>query len=104
MKALLLIDIQNDFLPGGPLAVPEGDLVIPLVNKLQAEFELVIATQDWHPAGHKSFASSHNGMLPFQVISWMGREQVLWPDHCIQGEPGSAFSPELEMNRVAAVF
>jgi len=104
MKALLLIDIQNDFLPGGALAVPEGNRIIPLVNQLQSQFELVIATQDWHPAGHKSFASSHAGMRPFQVIHLMGHEQVLWPDHCIQGQPGAAFPAELEMNQVAAVF
>ncbi len=104
MKALLLIDIQNDFLPGGALAVPEGDQIIPLLNQLQQQFELVIATQDWHPANHKSFASSHNNKSAFDVIQWMGHEQVLWPDHCIQGEPGAAFAPWLEMNRVAAVF
>jgi nicotinamidase/pyrazinamidase len=104
MKALLLIDIQNDFLPGGALAVPEGDRIIPLVNKLQPLFELVIATQDWHPAGHKSFASSHDGKHPFEAISWMGNEQVLWPDHCIQGQPGAGFSADVNMNKVAAVF
>ena len=104
MKALLLIDIQNDFLPGGALAVPEGDQVIPVVNALQPYFDLVVATQDWHPADHKSFASNHPGKKPFETIALQGREQVLWPDHCVQGSTGAALAPALELNRVEAIF
>ena len=104
MKALLLIDIQNDFLPGGALAVPEGDQVIPVVNALQPHFDLVVATQDWHPADHKSFASNHPGKKPFEAIDLQGREQVLWPDHCVQGSAGAALAPALELNRVEAIF
>lgn len=104
MKALLLIDIQNDFLPGGALAVPEGDQIIPLVNKLQPQFDLVVATQDWHPQNHKSFASSHSGKNTFEVIDLHGMEQVLWPDHCIQGTEGTEFSGALYTDRVEAIF
>src|SRR5215210_6850631 len=104
MKALLLIDIQNDFLPGGALAVPEGDQIIPIVNQLQPHFDLVVATQDWHPAEHKSFAANHPGKNPFEVIDLQGLEQVLWPSHCVQGSPGAAFAPALELNRVEAIF
>jgi len=104
MNALLLIDIQNDFIPGGNLAVPDGDLIIPIVNLVLPYFRLVAATQDWHPAGHASFASSHPGRKPFDRISLDGLEQVLWPDHCVQGTPGADFSPLLNMNPVEAVF
>lgn len=104
MKALILIDIQNDFLPGGRLAVPEGDQIIPLTNQLQQAFELVIATQDWHPANHKSFASQHEGKQAFEQIELQGLEQVLWPDHCIQGSSGADFSKELNMQKVEAIF
>lgn len=104
MKALLLIDIQHDFLAGGALAVPEGNQILPIVNQLQEQFELVVATQDWHPAGHKSFASSHKMKKPFEQIELHGLEQVLWPDHCIQGTEGADFSGELNMNKVEAVF
>jgi nicotinamidase/pyrazinamidase len=104
MKALLLIDIQNDFIPGGALAVPNGDKVLDTVNKLQNHFDLVIATQDWHPANHKSFASQHEGKQVFEVIELDGLKQVLWPDHCVQGTKGAEFSLKLEMNRVEAIF
>ncbi|WP_187264270.1 bifunctional nicotinamidase/pyrazinamidase [Pontibacter beigongshangensis] len=104
MKALLLIDIQNDFLPGGALAVPEGDQVIPIANRLQPHFDLVVATQDWHPANHKSFASQHEGKSTFEVVELQGLEQVLWPDHCIQGTAGAAFSEALNMQQVEAIF
>jgi nicotinamidase/pyrazinamidase len=104
MKALLLIDIQNDFIPGGALAVPGGDEIIDVVNKLQPFFDLVIATQDWHPSNHKSFASQHEGKAVFDVIELDGFQQVLWPDHCVQGTTGAAFSPKLDMNRVEAIF
>jgi nicotinamidase/pyrazinamidase len=104
MKALLLIDIQNDFIPGGALAVPGGDEIIDTVNKLQDHFNLVVATQDWHPSNHKSFASQHEGKGVFEKIELNGLEQVLWPDHCVQGTEGAAFSPKLNMNRVEAIF
>jgi nicotinamidase/pyrazinamidase len=104
MKALLLIDIQNDFLPGGRLAVPEGDAIIPLVNELQPLFELVVATQDWHPTGHESFASSHAGRNQFEQIDLHGLPQVLWPDHCTQAGPGAELAPALRTERIEAIF
>lgn len=104
MKALVLIDIQYDFMPGGALAVPDGNKIIPLANSLQQHFDLVVATQDWHPANHKSFASMHEGRKQFEQIELQGLDQVLWPDHCVQGTAGSAFSPELNMNKVEAIF
>jgi|SRR5215471_10593241 len=104
MKALLLIDIQNDFLPGGALEVPEGDKIIPVVNELQNYFELVVATQDWHPPDHKSFASNHAGKKPFDVIDLNGLQQTLWPNHCVQGTAGADFSAELNTNKVEAIF
>jgi nicotinamidase/pyrazinamidase len=104
MKALLLIDIQIDFLPGGALAVPEGDQVIPVVNQLQPHFDLVVATQDWHPPHHKSFASQHAGQPVFSTVNLNGLEQVLWPDHCMQGTPGAEFSPLLQPYKIEAIF
>ena len=104
MKVLLLIDIQNDFLPGGALAVPQGDQIIPLVNRLQQSFDLVVTTQDWHPQGHKSFASSHKDKQPFDQIQLHDLEQVLWPDHCLQGTTGAEFAKDLDKNKVEAVF
>jgi nicotinamidase/pyrazinamidase len=104
MKALLIIDVQHDFLPGGALAVPEGDQIIAIINRLQPHFDLVVATQDWHPANHKSFAANHPNKKPFEVTELEGLEQMLWPNHCVQGTAGAALSPDLEMNRVAAIF
>jgi len=104
MKALLVIDVQNDFLPGGHLAVPDGDVVIPVINSLQQQFDLVVATQDWHPKNHLSFASNHPEKNPFEVIDLFGLEQVLWPDHCEQDSRGAAFSPALSTHRFAAIF
>ncbi|HEX8328060.1 MAG TPA: bifunctional nicotinamidase/pyrazinamidase [Hymenobacter sp.] len=104
MKALLLIDIQNDFLPGGRLAVPEGDAILPIVNALQPRFELVVATQDWHPAGHQSFASSHAGRQPFEQIDLHGLPQVLWPDHCTQTSSGADLAPALDAARIEVIF
>ncbi|WP_299823800.1 bifunctional nicotinamidase/pyrazinamidase [uncultured Pontibacter sp.] len=104
MKALLLIDIQNDFIPGGALAVPQGDRIIPIANQLQEKFDLVTATQDWHPANHKSFASNHTNKKPFDLTLLHGLEQVLWPDHCVQGTEGAAFCPDLNMQKVEAIF
>ena len=104
MKALLLIDIQNDFLPGGRLAVPAGDAIIQLVNELQPRFDLVAATQDWHPAGHESFASSHAGRSQFEQIDLHGLPQVLWPDHCTQASDGAALASALHTERIEAIF
>jgi len=104
MKALLLIDIQNDFLPGGTLAVPEGDQIIPLVNQLQEKFNLVVATQDWHPQNHKSFASNHPGKKVFSIIELQGLEQVLWPAHCVQATAGAQLVKTLDTRRVEALF
>ena len=104
MHSLILVDIQNDFVPGGRLAVPEGDAIIPLANSLQKAFGLVVATQDWHPQSHKSFASNHPGKKPFDLIDLHGLEQVLWPDHCVQGSDGAAFHSALDIKRVEAIF
>lgn len=104
MKALIIVDVQNDFLPGGALAVDKGDQVVPTINKLQEKFELVVATQDWHPAEHKSFASQHEGRRVFEEISLNGSPQVLWPDHCVQDSKGAAFSSELDQKRIEAIF
>ena len=104
MKALILVDIQNDFLPGGKLAVPEGDKIISVVNELQQRFDLVIATQDWHPPDHKSFASMHPGAKPFDIINLNGLQQTLWPDHCVQGSSGADFPVTLNMNRTETIF
>lgn len=95
-----MVDLQNDFLPGGALAVSEGDRLIPLANQLQACFDHVIATQDWHPRGHLGFASSHPGRQPGEVIQLEGVSQILWPDHCVQGTLGAAFHPDLDLSRV----
>lgn len=104
MKALLLIDIQNDFIPGGSLAVPEGNLVVPVANRIQPFFDLVVATQDWHPPDHKSFASNHAAKAVFEKIDLNGLEQVLWPDHCVQGTTGANLSEALNLNKVEAIF
>jgi len=104
MKVLVLVDIQNDFLPGAALAIPKGDEIIPVVNKLQQYFDLVVATQDWHPSNHKSFASNHPGKKPFDTIDLNGLSQTLWPDHCVQGTTGAGFPSGLNMNRVEAIF
>jgi nicotinamidase/pyrazinamidase len=92
MKALLLIDIQNDFLPGGALAVPAGDAVVPVANEKMPQYELVVATQDWHPADHQSFASQHAGKHVYDQIQLAGLPQTLWPDHCVQGTAGAEFA------------
>jgi nicotinamidase/pyrazinamidase len=104
MRALVLTDIQNDFLPGGALAVPDGDAVIPVANKLQDLFSLVVATQDWHPADHGSFAASHPGKKNFEQIELSGLPQTLWPVHCVQNTPGADFAPQLRRERIARVF
>lgn len=104
MNALLIIDIQNDFLPGGSLAVPEGDTIIPVVNELQKHFDLVIATQDWHPANHGSFASNHNNKKPGDVVDLYGTEQVLWPDHCVQYTKGAELAESLNKERFSRII
>ena len=104
MKALLIIDVQNDFLPGGALAVPAGDEIVEVINEMQGHFDLVVATQDWHPSNHGSFASAHEGKKPFEVGTLGGMDQVLWPDHSVQGSPGAAFSESLAQNAIEAVF
>ena len=103
-NVLILVDIQNDFIPGGALPVPRGNEIIKLVNELQTSFDLVVATQDWHPANHKSFATQHPGKKQFETISLHGLDQVLWPDHCVQGTNGAEFHSDLYMNKVEAVF
>ena len=104
MKALILVDIQNDFLPGGALAVPNGDAVIPLANRLQPMFPLVVATQDWHPANHGSFAANHPGKKVFEQIDLNGLPQTLWPAHCVQGTAGAELAPTLNRVHIAKIF
>jgi nicotinamidase/pyrazinamidase len=104
MRALIIVDIQNDFTSGGRLEVPGGETVIPVINGLVDHFDLVVATQDWHPPDHKSFASNHPGKKAFDHITLDGLDQVLWPDHCVQGSRGAAFHPELRMHAVEAIF
>jgi nicotinamidase/pyrazinamidase len=104
MTALIIIDVQNDFLPGGALAVPDGDAVVPVINRIVDRFELVVATQDWHPPGHGSFAASHPGKRPGDVIDLHGLSQVLWPTHCVRGTPGAALAPALCGDRIEAIF
>jgi len=104
MKVLLAIDVQNDFCPGGSLAVPEGDQIIPVVNRLSEQFGHMILTQDWHPAGHSSFASSHDGKKPYETIEMPYGEQVLWPDHCVQNSEGGEFHPDLDTERAEVII
>lgn len=104
MRTLILTDIQNDFLPGGSLAVPHGEEVIPVANHLSFCFPLVVATQDWHPANHGSFAINHPGKKPGDMIELGGLPQVLWPPHCIQGSRGADFAPALHKEKIRRVF
>lgn len=104
MRALIVVDVQLDFLPGGALAVPAGDEVIPVINRLQGLFPLVVATQDWHPANHSSFASAHPGKNVFDKIMIHDTEQILWPDHCVQGSRGAEISEEVSVNAIEAIF
>jgi nicotinamidase/pyrazinamidase len=101
---LLIIDVQNDFCPGGALAVADGDAVVPVVNRLIERFDHVVLTQDWHPSGHSSFATAHPGSAPFETIGMAYGQQTLWPDHCIQGTPGAAFHPKLATERAELVI
>ena len=104
MKALILVDLQNDFMPGGALAVPHGDEVVAVANRLVGRFDHVIATQDWHPADHLSFSSQHAGRSPGDVIDLEGLEQVLWPDHCIQDTRGAELHAALDVSSVNSIF
>lgn len=104
MKAIIVVDIQNDFLPGGALAVQEGDQIIPIVNKLMKKFDLVVATQDWHPQDHGSFASNHKHMNPGDHIMLYGLDQILWPDHCVQQSSGADFSNDLDVSTINNIF
>jgi nicotinamidase/pyrazinamidase len=105
-SALILVDVQPDFMPGGALPVADGDLIIQPLRQLmeQDPFALYVATQDWHPPGHVSFASSHPGRRPFDVIRVHGHEQTLWPDHCVQGTPGARLHPDLAWEQVSAII
>lgn len=102
--ALIIVDVQNDFVPGGALAVREGDQVVPLINELQRKFSHVIATQDFHPANHGSFAANHPGKIPGEFIELAGLSQILWPVHCVQGSSGADFHPDLNQGQWEAVF
>jgi len=104
MKSLIIVDVQNDFCPGGALPVPEGDRVVEVINRIQPGFDLVVATQDWHPAGHGSFAASHPGRSPGEQIELAGLPQILWPVHCVQGTWGAELHAGLDRSRIARVF
>ncbi|MFW5848140.1 MAG: bifunctional nicotinamidase/pyrazinamidase [Spirochaetota bacterium] len=99
-KALIVVDVQNDFCPGGALAVAEGDQVVPVINRIAPQFDVVVATQDWHPKNHVSFASSHQGHEVGETIEVDGIEQAMWPDHCVQGTKGADFHPDLDLRPV----
>ena len=104
MNALIIVDLQNDFMPGGALPVPHGDEVIPLADQLQQQFELVLATKDWHPPNHGSFATNHPGKKPGDRIILDGIEQILWPVHCVQNTHGAEFASSFDTSRIAHVF
>jgi nicotinamidase/pyrazinamidase len=104
MKTLILIDVQNDFMPGGPLEVPYGNLIVPVINRIQDNYDLVLATQDWHPVDHKSFASNHFGTKPFERMVIHDYLQTLWPDHCIQGTTGAEIEKNIKSDKIAAIF
>ena len=103
-NALLLVDVQNDFMPGGPLGVPEGDAILPVINDSIGEYDLIAATQDWHPPSHGSFAQNHPDYKPFDKIELNGLEQTLWPVHCVWNTRGAAFADDLDCPRIAAIF
>lgn len=103
-KALVIVDVQNDFLPGGALAVPKGDEVVPVINKLQPDYDLVVATKDLHPPRHCSFASTHSGHRVGDRVDLERGSQLLWPDHCVKGTKGAEFAPGLQSAKVAKVF
>ncbi|HUZ74667.1 MAG TPA: bifunctional nicotinamidase/pyrazinamidase [Stellaceae bacterium] len=101
---LLVVDVQNDFCPGGALHVPRGDEVVPVINRLASRFATIVLTQDWHPRGHLSFASAHPGKKPYDTVTLSYGEQVLWPDHCVQGTAGAAFHQGLSVDGAALVI
>lgn len=100
---LVVVDVQNDFMPTGALAVPDGDAVVPVINRLMPHFPHLVLTQDWHPPGHLSFASSHPGRQPFETVDMPYGPQTLWPDHCVQGSAGAAFHADLETDRAEMI-
>ena len=104
MKALVLVDVQRDFMPGGRLPVPEGHVILPVINAVQARYDVIALTQDWHPPDHLSFASRHAGRRPFDTIDLDGIRQVLWPDHCVWDSPGAGFADGFEFARAGAIF
>ncbi|SMX26299.1 nicotinamidase/pyrazinamidase [Pelagimonas phthalicica] len=104
MHAWIVIDVQNDFCPGGALAVPGGDEIVAPINALMSKFDAVVLTQDWHPSGHSSFATSHDGKSPYEVIEMPYGPQVLWPDHCVQGNDGAAFHAGLDVDRADLII
>lgn len=104
MKTLIVIDVQNDFIPGGSLSVPDGNKIVPIINRIQDKFDLVVASQDWHPPNHISFASNHIGKSTFEEIEVFGKKQTLWPDHCVQGTEGAEFHPDLNTKAWEAIF
>jgi len=104
MKALIIVDLQNDFLPKGALAVPDSDGIIDRINEIQKKYSIVVATQDWHPADHKSFASQHQDKKPFDVIDLNENQQTLWPDHCVQGSKGAELTSKLNTDKISAIF
>lgn len=102
-RALIIVDVQNDFVPGGALPTRDGHEVVPVINRLQPRFDLVVTSQDWHPPDHGSFASNHPGRKPGDVIDLHGLQQILWPDHCVQGTKGAEFHPGLDRSRIDKV-
>ena len=104
MKTLIIVDVQNDFLPGGSLPVPGSEGIVSVINEIQDKFDLIIATQDWHPPKHMSFASNNGGMKTFDEIMLDDQKQVLWPDHCVQGSKRAEFHPDLKMNKVELII
>src|SRR4051812_49361700 len=104
MRALILVDLQHDFCPGGALAVNKGDETIAIANRLMPHFSLIVATQDWHPANHKSFATQHPGKKPGDTIELDGKPQVLWPPHCVQDTPGAELHKELDRSKITEVI
>ena len=104
MRTLIIVDVQNDFMPGGALEVREGDQVVPVINRILPKFDLVVATQDWHPSDHKSFAVNHPRKSAFELTELNGLEQKLWPVHCVQKSPGAEFHPRLETAPIEAIF
>ena len=99
-----MIDLQNDFMPGGSLPVPDGDAVVPVVNLVMPRFDMVVASQDWHPAGHGSFASQHPGKKPGDIVGLSGLDQILWPDHCVENTEGAAFHDDVATDHIAKIF